>query len=68
MSLAWTLAGLAVSALVFALATWRAQRPYQPGLPALVPAGAVQFVALVLLIGLLAHLLALLTGRPVGRF
>jgi hypothetical protein len=62
-----TLAILLGAALVFATALWR-QRRDQPGNPALIPWGGVQYLALIVAILMAAHLVTLLTGTPlVGR-
>ncbi len=68
MPLAPTLIVLAAGALAFPLATYRSRRPRDPGNPPLIPFGAVQFVALVVVVLMLAHLVTLLTGQPLtGR-
>ncbi|MQX38553.1 hypothetical protein [Roseospira navarrensis] len=61
-----TATGIAIAAVlsVFAVAVWRARQPWQPGRIWRVPWHAVMALALVLLLGLLAHLASLLTGRP----
>lgn len=64
MSLTVTLVILAVAALVFGWATYRARRPYEPGSPPYVPYLAIQFVAVLAIILMLGHLVSLLTGKP----
>ena len=64
MSLTATLAILAVAALVFGLATYKARQPYQPGTSLYVPYLAIQFVAVLTIILMLGHLVSLLTGKP----
>ena len=63
MNLPATLSVMAVAALAFALSTWRARKPAEPGRPRLIPMGAVQFVALLVVILMAAHLISLLTGQ-----
>ncbi|MBB4286694.1 hypothetical protein [Roseospira goensis] len=65
MDLTETLVALAAVTGVLAVAVWRAHRPWQPGRIWRVPWHAVMALALVLLLGLLAHLGSLLTGRPI---
>jgi len=68
MSLAVTLGVLAVAAVLLALASYGARRPRDLGELPLMPYGAIQFLALVAIIVMLAHLVTLLTGHPlVGR-
>jgi hypothetical protein len=64
MTLPVTLSVMAAAALAFALSTWRARRPAEPGRPRLIPMGAIQFVSLLVVILMLAHLVSLLTGQP----
>ena len=64
MSLIATLSVLAAAAAVFVLANLGARRPAAPGDPHLIPYGAIQFVALMTMVLMLAHLVSLLTGRP----
>ncbi len=69
MSLAVTLSLLALAGLALGLLVWRDRRPYVPGAPPLVPRGLVQFVLVLAIFILLAHLISLLTGVPFrGRF
>lgn len=68
MSLTVTLAGLGVFGAVFAAANLLSRRPLEPGKVRLIPYEGIQFVALVAVVLLLAHLVGLLTGQPlVGR-
>jgi len=60
----WTLALLLTGAAAFAGATWRARRAREVFEVPLVPYGAVQFVALVLVVVMLAHLVTLASGQP----
>jgi hypothetical protein len=63
MSLAFTIAVLTAAAVLFGGATILARRPVAPGEVRLVPWGAVQFLALLVLILMAAHLVSLLTGK-----
>jgi hypothetical protein len=69
MSLAITLVVLVAAAVAFAVVTVLARRPTVPGQVRLVPLGALQFVALLIVIMMAAHLVSLLTGTPLnGRY
>lgn len=69
MGLNATLAGLGGAAALFVVGLLLARRPYEPGRLPLVPPVAIQFVALTVVLVMLAHLVSLLTGRPLtGRF
>jgi len=69
MSLAVTLVVLALAGAVFGFANWRSRRPRAPGEVSLVPWTAVQFLAAVAVLLMLAHLVTLMTGRPfAGRY
>jgi hypothetical protein len=64
-----TLAVLAAGVALFLFATYMARRPREPGELRYIPYGGVQFVALLIVILALAHVISLLTGQPlVGRF
>lgn len=65
MTLTETALAIGVVVAVVGLALWRAHRPWQPGRVWRVPWHGVMAVALVLLLGLVAHLISLVTGRPV---
>jgi hypothetical protein len=68
MSLELTLAVLFTALVVAALANWRERRPRELGRPPLVPYTAIQVVAVLVVILMLAHLVSLLTGQPLrGR-
>jgi len=68
MSLTVTLVALAVAVVVFGLANHVSRRPREPGMAPLIPMGAIQFLALVTIVVTVAHLVSLLTGRPLeGR-
>jgi hypothetical protein len=61
-SLTVTLAVLVVALLIFGAATIVNRRPRIPGEVRLIPLGAVQFLALLVAILMVAHLISLLTG------
>jgi hypothetical protein len=68
MSLELTLAVLFAALAVAALANWRERRPRDLGRAPLVPYTAIQMVAVLVVILMLAHLVSLLTGQPLrGR-
>jgi hypothetical protein len=64
MTLPVTLAVMGAAIVGLALSSWHARRPSVPGRPHLVPMGAIQFVSLLVLILMAAHLVSLLTGQP----
>ena len=69
MSLTVTLTLLAMGIAVFAGANFMSRRPVVPGNPSLIPWTALQFVGLVVVILMLAHLVTLLSGTPLeGRY
>ncbi|PKU23367.1 hypothetical protein [Telmatospirillum siberiense] len=61
-----TLLGVAAAIAIFAVCLLGERRPREFGKPRLFPYIPVMMVCLVVVIGLLAHLVALVTGRPVG--
>jgi uncharacterized iron-regulated membrane protein len=68
MSLELTIGILLGALAIAALANWRERRPRELGRPPLVPAAAIQAIAIVVAILMLAHLVSLLTGQPLkGR-
>jgi hypothetical protein len=68
MSLTLTLVILAVCVAVLGIAQIRERRKYEPGRISLIPWVPLQFVAMIGMILMLAHLVSLLTGEPlVGR-
>jgi hypothetical protein len=68
MTLEPTLAVLFVALAVVVLANWRERRPREFGRPPPVPYAAIQMIAVVVAILMLAHLVSLLTGQPLrGR-
>jgi hypothetical protein len=63
-----TVAILLGALAIAALANWRERRPRELGRPPLVPSTAIQAIAIVVVILMLAHLVSLLTGQPLkGR-
>ena len=67
MSLGATLVVLAAGLALAALCLWHQRRPRTLGEVALFPSTFLLGVALVLVIGALAHLVTLATGRAPGR-
>lgn len=68
MSLALTLAILLAALAIAGLANWRERRPRPLGRPPMVPYIAIQAIAILVIILMLAHLVSLLTGTPLkGR-
>lgn len=63
MTLPVTLAVMAAAIVGLALSSWRARRPADPGRPRLVPMGAIQFLSILVIILMAAHLISLLTGH-----
>jgi len=69
MDLIPTLALAVLAVAAFAGAWWGHRRPYQPGRIWQPPYIAIMWLALLLLIVMLAHLVTLLTGTPLqSRF
>ena len=69
MSLTPTLIVLVVCVAVLGIAQIRERRRYEPGRISLIPWVPLQFLAMMGIILMLAHLVSLLTGEPlVGRF
>jgi hypothetical protein len=68
LSLDLTISILIVALLIAGLANWRERRPRPIGQPSLVPYTAIQILAVLVIILMLAHLVSLLTGHPLrGR-
>jgi uncharacterized iron-regulated membrane protein len=68
MSLTVTLTILLLALAVAGFANWRERRPRALGRPPLISYTALQMVALVVVILMLAHLVSLLSGQPLtGR-
>jgi hypothetical protein len=68
LSLELTVAILLAALLAAGLANWRERRPREIGRPPLVPYTAIQVLAVLVIILMLAHLVSLLTGQPLeGR-
>ncbi|MDX1542152.1 MAG: hypothetical protein R3349_12185 [Geminicoccaceae bacterium] len=69
MGLTATIAVLVLALGLAGIANWRERRPREIGQPPLLPWIAVQMVAVVVAILMLAHLVSLLTGTPLkSRF
>jgi predicted MFS family arabinose efflux permease len=69
MSFTVTIMLLVLGIAVFAGANFMSRRPVEPGNPSLIPWTALQFVGLVMVILMLAHLVTLLSGTPLqGRY
>ncbi|MDH3235981.1 MAG: hypothetical protein OEQ29_20855 [Alphaproteobacteria bacterium] len=69
MSLIPTLIVLAICVAILGIAQIRERRRYEPGRISLIPWVPLQFLAMMGVIVMLAHLVSLLTGEPlVGRF
>ena len=68
MSLELTIACLLAALLIAGVANWRESRPRDLGRPSLVSYSAIQVLAVLVVILMLAHLVSLLTGQPLqGR-
>ncbi|MCH8861504.1 MAG: hypothetical protein IID51_03215 [Proteobacteria bacterium] len=59
-----TLITLVLAAAAVGWANWRGRKPYVPGNPPLIPYGVIQFVGMVIVFLMAAHLITLLTGKP----
>lgn len=59
-----TIAVLVAAALAFAWANWRARKPTEMGQSPFVPYLLVQFIAIIIALLVLAHLITLTTGVP----
>lgn len=64
MDLPVTITILILAGMAAGWANWRSRKPYVPGNPPLIPYGAVQFVGILVIMLMVAHLLTLLTGKP----
>ena len=68
MSLTVTLIILGVAVVVAGISVYKARQPYEPGKIRWIPYVWLQYVALLVVVLMLAHLVTLLTGKPlVGR-
>ena len=68
MGLGLTIAVLLAALLIAGIANWRERRPRDLGQPSLVPYSAIQVLAVLVIILMLAHLVSLLAGAPLeGR-
>ena len=69
MDLTVTLVILGFAVAVAAFANYKGRQPHEPGVIRWIPYTGLQFVALLVVVLMLAHLVTLLTGTPlVGRF
>lgn len=64
MGLEATLVAMCATVGILGLALWGVRRPYVPGRVWRMPWHAVMALALVLLLGLVAHVISLVTGQP----
>ncbi|MDJ0949004.1 MAG: hypothetical protein QNJ94_08785 [Alphaproteobacteria bacterium] len=64
MSLTVTLIVLALAAALLAFSNYMSRCPTEPGKPRLIPYQGLQFVALIAIVLMLAHLVTLFTGEP----
>ncbi len=64
MTLTATLLALIATVGALGVTLWGVRRPYRPGRIWYVPWHGLMALALVLLLGLVAHLITLLTGQP----
>ena len=62
-----TIASLAIAFGFAALANWQMRRPFDRRWLPVVPWLGVQFIAVLVLLVMAAHLISLLTGHPFGR-
>lgn len=63
-----TLIVLGIAAIITVAANLMSRRPYEPGRLPLIPYAAVQFIGVVVILLMLAHLITIWTGTPfVGR-
>jgi hypothetical protein len=68
MTLTSTLVVLGLAAALAGFANYKVRQPSEPGRPRWVPYLGLQFVGLLLVVLMLAHLVTLLTGTPlIGR-
>ena len=59
----------ASAVLLFLVATYKARQPKEVGELRWIPYGGLQFVAILVIVLALAHIVSLLTGTPlIGRF
>jgi hypothetical protein len=64
MMLGMTLTAMVASLGVLGFTNYMSRKPHQAGSTWMVPYHAIQFLALVALLLMLAHLISLLTGQP----
>ena len=69
MDLTVTLVILGIAVVIAAVSNYKGRQPHEPGVIRWIPYTGLQFVALLVIVLMLAHLVTLLTGTPlVGRF
>jgi len=64
MGMTATIASICVAALLALICNIIDRRPSEPGKPRLIPYLAIQYVALLVVVLMLGHLISLLTGKP----
>ena len=64
MTMPVTVAILIVSLVIAIFANYKARRPYEPGKLPWIPYTAVQFVAILVFVLMLGHMVSLWTGKP----
>lgn len=64
MSMTTTLIVLGVAVVLGGFANWRSRKPYVPGKPPLLPYAMVQYLAILVVILMLGHMISLITGEP----
>lgn len=68
LSLNVTVAILLIAVVIAGIANYQARKPAEPGRVRWVPYVGVQFLAILIMVLMLAHLVSLVTGQPlVGR-
>lgn len=68
MTMTVTVSILIVSFAIAAFSNYKTRRPYEPGKLPWIPYTAVQFVAILVFVLMLGHLITLWTGTPfIGR-
>ena len=62
-----TVASVVIALAIAAFANWQMRRPFHRRWLPVLPWLGVQFVAVTVLLIMIAHLISLLTGQPFGR-